>query len=62
MGIFPAYVLMTSRLIPASFGVQGPGEMTRCEGASAAISAAGISSLRTTRTSCPISPRYWTRL
>src|SRR6266568_2081877 len=40
----------------------GPGEITIREGLSAAISSTVIASLRTTRTSSPSSPRYWTRL
>jgi hypothetical protein len=48
--------------MPASFGVQGPGEMTIRSGASASIASTVISSLRTTRTAAPSSPRYCTRL
>ena len=47
---------------PASSGVPGPGEITRCVGASAAMPAMSIASLRTVITSAPSSPRYWTRL
>ncbi len=46
--------------MPASFGVQGPGEITIFAGASASMSSSVISSLRTTFTSAPSSPRYCT--
>ena len=52
----------TSLEMPASFGVQGPGEMTTASGLSASISAMVISSLRFTTGSTPNSPKYWTRL
>ena len=53
---------MTSRLMPASLGVQGPGEMTMCDGASAAISATGMLVVAHDAHLRPSSPRYWTRL
>ena len=48
--------------MPACAGAQGPGEMTSSAGAMRAISAMLIASLRKTRTSCPSSPKYCTRL
>ena len=53
---------MSSRLIPASSGVPGPGEITMRSGRSARASSTLIASLRTTFTSAPSSPRYWYRL
>ena len=53
---------MASMLMPASLGVQGPGETTRCVGAAASISARFTLSLRFTVIVAPSSPRYWTRL
>jgi hypothetical protein len=53
--------LITASEMPASLGVHGPGEITMCSGASAAISSV-ISSLRNTLTSSPSSPKYCTRL
>ncbi len=40
----------------------GPGETTRCVGASASASSTVIASLRNTRTSAPSSSKRWTRL
>jgi hypothetical protein len=59
----PANRRTTSQEIPASSGVQGPGEITTWVGASAAISSPVIRSLRctSTGTSGAISPRRWTR-
>ena len=48
----------TATEIPASFGVQGPGEMTMRSGASRSMSAKVSSSLRRTVTLAPSSPRY----
>ena len=53
---------ITPSEIPASFGVQGPGETTILSGWSAGISSGESSSLRRTTTSALSSPRYWTRL
>ena len=39
---------MTALLIPASVGVQGPGETMMCDGARAAMSSRLVASLRTT--------------
>ena len=44
---------------PASSGVQGPGETITRSGSRSSSSG---TSLRTTSTSAPSSPRYWTRL
>ena len=44
---------------PASFGVQGPGEITIRSGAIEPISSTPILSLRKTSTSAPSSQRYW---
>ena len=52
---------MTSLEMPASRGVQGPGETTMPEGTRAVISSSVIRSLRTTLTSAPSSQRYWYR-
>ena len=46
-----------SLLIPASRGVQGPGEMQMCLGANAAISSSEISSFRLTTSWQPSSPK-----
>ena len=53
---------MTSQEMPASVGVQGPGETTSRSGAMASTSSTVAASLRTTRTSAPSSARYWYRL
>jgi hypothetical protein len=53
---------MAKSVMPASFGVQGPGEITMCDGESESIFSTLSSSLRNTRTSAPSSPRYCTRL
>ena len=62
IGTAPESFSSTSSDTPAWSGVQGPGEMTMRAGPSAAISATVSASLRTTFTSCPNSPKYWTRL
>jgi hypothetical protein len=62
IGILPANSLISGTEMPASFGVQGPGDTTMRSGASRSISASEISSLRNTRTSSPSSPKYCTRL
>ena len=49
----------SSRLMPASSGVPGPGEITIFSGPSASASSTESASLRTTFTSAPSSPRYW---
>ncbi len=43
--------------MPASFGVQGPGDSTMASGSAAITSAAEILSLRCTTTSAPSPPR-----
>ncbi len=53
---------ITSREIPASSGVPGPGEITIRSGRIALIPDMSTASLRTTSGSAPSSPRYWTRL
>jgi len=58
----PAQAAITGIEIPASSGVQGPGEMTIFSGASSATACTAISSLRTTCTSAPSSQRYCTTL
>ena len=50
---------MSGTLMPASFGVQGPGEMTIFSGAIWSMSSIVILSLRATSTSAPSSQRYW---
>ena len=57
-----AACLIRSRQMPASFGVQGPGESTIASGSAAITAAGAILSLRWTTTSAPSSPRKWTRL
>ena len=52
--------LSTAEATPASFGVHGPGETSTCVGLRDAI--AVMSSLLTTCTAAPSSPRYCTRL
>lgn len=47
---------ITALLIPASLGVQGPGETMMCVGARASISPKEIASWRTTRRGWPSSP------
>ena len=42
--------------MPASLGVQGPGEMTIFSGLRSLICSIVISSFLTTKTSCPLSP------
>ena len=48
--------------IPASLGVQGPGEITIFSGSIISISFKDIISFLTTLTSQPSSPKYWTML
>ncbi len=48
--------------MPASFGVQGPGESTIASGCRAMASATVSLSLRTTSQRPPTSPRKWYRL
>ena len=50
-------VSIRSRQMPASFGVQGPGESTIASGSAASTSSTAILSLRCTATSAPSSPR-----
>ena len=61
-GVLSPKRLMTSLLMPASFGVHGPGEMQMWPGLSFAIWSMVIRSLRWICMSTPISPKYWTRL
>jgi hypothetical protein len=53
---------ISSRQMPASLGVQGPGESTMPFGFILMTSAAPILSLRNTSQAAPSSPRKWTRL
>jgi hypothetical protein len=62
MGISALKRSISARQMPASLGVQGPGDSTIASGAMAAISSSVILSLRTTVVSAPSSPRKWTRL
>ena len=64
IGISPRNRRMRSALTPASFGVHGPGEITRWLGRIATASSTDSASLRTTRTSRDrsISPNRCTRL
>jgi hypothetical protein len=62
MGSLPDSFSSTSSDTPAWSGVHGPGEMTMRAAPSALISSTVSASLRTTFTSCPNSPKYWTRL
>ncbi|CSC17726.1 Uncharacterised protein [Vibrio cholerae] len=62
MGSWPANASIAASEIPASLGVHGPGEITKCVGASARIPSRSISSLRTTLTCAPNSQKYWYRL
>ena len=48
--------------MPASFGVQGPGDSTIASGWRASASATEILSLRQTSQRAPTSPRKWNRL
>ena len=52
----------TSSEMPASLGVHGPGETTTRSKPRASSSSTVARSLRTTSSSHPSSPRYWTRL
>ncbi len=52
-GSRPEKALISSTDMPASLGVQGPGEMTSPSGLSASTPAASISSLRNTFSSAP---------
>ena len=67
MGTFPAKDLTMSQLMPASLGVQGPGEMMMWSGFRAWASAMVILSLRKTCKSRLAGsgqswPMHWTRL
>ena len=62
IGIVPPSCLTSGTEMPASEGVQGPGEITIAAGAIVATSWTVIRSFRKTSTSTPNSPRYWTRL
>jgi len=62
IGRRPAWASMAGTHTPASAGEHGPGESTTRSGASAPMPSTSISSLRTTRTSSPSSPKYCTRL
>ena len=53
---------MTSSEMPASVGVHGPGETTTRSEPRSSSSSTLARSLRTTSSSHPSSPRYWTRL
>ena len=57
-----AKVRIASTDTPASAGVHGPGDTTTLSGARPTRSVVAAASLRTTSTSAPSSPRYWTRL
>ena len=61
IGTLPAKARTASSETPASSGVHGPGEMTMRSGRMSRRPAAPASSLRTTLTSAPSSPRYCTR-
>ena len=61
MGIRPANSAIIARLPPASFGEQGPGEITRAEGFFATASPTVIRSFRYTSGITPSSPKYCTR-
>ena len=52
---------MTSSEMPASFGCPGPGEISTPSGWRSAIASTVTASLRTTSSSAPSEPRYWTR-
>ena len=58
----PAAAVIRSRQMPASFGVQGPGDSTIASGWRASASATLSLSLRDTSQRAPTSPRKWTRL
>jgi len=62
MGVLPPKARITSQLMPASFGVHGPGETQMWSGFSRRISSSVIWSLRWISMRAPISPKYWTRL
>ena len=61
-GTRPARRSTIDGVAPASSGRPGPGEMTRCDGASASASSASIASFLITVTSAPSSPNRWARL
>lgn len=63
MGTRPRRAAMIVGHAPDSLGVQGPGEITRCEGAIASAPSASMASLRMTSTFSDgsISPKRWTR-
>lgn len=54
---FGTCFLSTSRQIPASFGVHGPGDKTIASGSESIKASVVVSSLRTTVTSAPRRPR-----
>ena len=53
---------IASTEMPASSGVHGPGETTTRSEPRSSSSSTSRASLRTTSSSAPSSPRYWTRL
>ena len=57
------FKIIMRALTPASLGVQGPGEITRCVGFSASAAASSMASLRTTSravsVSCCSSEPWW---
>ena len=61
-GTRPAAAAIRSRQIPASLGVQGPGDSTIASGCIASASATDSLSLRHTSHWAPTSPRKWYRL
>ena len=58
----PAKRWTSGMLMPASWGVQGPGESRMRSGSRASTSSTVSSSLRRMTMSAPSSPMYWTRL
>ena len=62
IGISPAKRRIAASEMPASFGVQGPGETTIWAGFIFSMSDTVRALLRTTFTSAPSSPKYCTRL
>jgi hypothetical protein len=57
IGVVSLAAPMRSRQIPASLGVQGPGDRTIASGRAASASSTPIASFRHTDTSAPSSPR-----